>query len=865
MQRRVLDFGESTDKYLVGGKGAQLSRMIQIGLRVPPGFTITTKACIEYYKRGRQIDEELWQEVLEHLKKLEEKMQRKFGDAERPLLVSARSGAYVSMPGMMDTVLNIGLNDETVKGFAKMTNERTAYDCYRRLLQMFGDVVLGVKHEKFEKILQEEKQKEGVKFDYELNVEALKRIIERYKELIKNEGKEFPQDVFQQLKLAIKAVFESWNNARAIAYRKIHKIPDDAGTAVNIQAMVFGNLNERSGTGVAFTRNPATGEKEYYGEFLQNAQGEDVVAGIRTPVPISKIKEIMPEVYEELLKVYEILEKELKDMQDFEFTIEDGKLYLLQTRNGKRTAKAAVKIAVDMVKEGLISKEEAIKRIEAAQLKQLLHKRFSEASKKSAKLLAKGLAASPGAAIGKIAFTAEEVVRLKEVDAGEKVILVRPETSPEDIEGMHLAEGILTQRGGLTSHAAVVARGMGKCCVVGCEALHIDEEKEEILVNGVKLKKGDVISIDGSTGEVYLGFLEVEEPKMFDEFKELMQWVDEFRKIKVRTNADLPKDAELARNFGAEGIGLCRTEHMFFAEDRINVMRAMILAESKEERKKALEKLLPMQKEDFLGIFKAMDGLPVTIRLLDPPLHEFLPKEEKEIEAVAKELNVSAEEIKKKAEMLKEMNPMLGHRGCRLGISFPEIYEMQIKAILMAAKEAREKGINAKPEIEVPLVAIAEELKIIREMVEEIKKELNIDFEVKVGTMVELPRACVTADEIAKYADFMSFGTNDLTQTTFGFSRDDVGKFLPIYLEKKILKEDPFARIDEKGVGKLMKMCIELARKANPNIEIGICGEQGGEAKSVKFCHKIGLDYVSCSPYRVPIARLAAAQAAIEK
>ncbi len=870
--------GNASMKDLLGGKGANLAEMANIGIPVPPGFTITTEVCTYYYKHNNSYPEELKQQVEEGVKRVESILNKKFGDSENPLLFSVRSGARVSMPGMMDTVLNLGLTDITVKGLIKQSgNRRFAFDSYRRFIQMFGNVVMGIPSEKLEEPLEEMKKKKGVKLDTELTADDLEELVDilkgKYKELT---GEDFPQDPEKQLWAAIGAVFGSWNNPRAITYRKLNNIPDDWGTAVNVQSMVFGNLGEDCATGVAFTRDPATGEKKFFGEYLPNAQGEDVVAGIRTPYPINEasknqenkdlptLEELMPECYNELVNIYQTLEKHYRDMQDIEFTIERKKLWLLQTRNGKRTPKAAVKIAVDMVKEGLITKEEAIMRVEPKQLDYLLHPMIDPKAEK--KVIARGLPASPGAAVGIIVFSADEAEKLKE--KGEKVILVRIETSPEDIHGMNAAEGVLTARGGMTSHAAVVARGMGKCCVVGCGALVIDYEKQQFSVDGKVYKKGDWITIDGNTGEVIEGKIPTVQPEFTGEFGEFMKWVDEIRTLGVRTNADTPHDAEVARNFGAEGIGLCRTEHMFFEGDRIVAMREMILAENKEEREKALEKIKPYQKEDFIGIFKVMDGLPVTIRLLDPPLHEFLPKTDEEIKQVAEDIGVPEEKIKEMSEKLHEFNPMLGHRGCRLGITFPEIYEMQVYAIMEAACEVIKQGIKAIPEIMIPLVGHYNELKILRESTEKICQEVmnkyNVNIEYKIGTMIELPRAALTADEIAEYAEFFSFGTNDLTQTTFGFSRDDAGKFLKEYVEKKILPVDPFVSIDVNGVGQLIEIGITKGRKARKDLKVGICGEHGGDPDSIDFCHKIGMNYVSCSPYRVPIARLAAAQAAIK-
>ncbi len=870
--------GNAKMKDLLGGKGANLAEMANLGIPVPPGFTITTEVCTYFYKNNKKYPPELETQVLEALQKIEKLLNKKFGDKENPLLFSVRSGARVSMPGMMDTVLNLGLTDDTVQGLIKQSgNKRFAYDSYRRFIQMFGNVVMGIPGEKLEAPLEKMKEKKGVKLDTELTAEDLEKLVEILKEEFKKlTGKNFPQDPYEQLWAAIGAVFGSWNNPRAITYRKLNNIPDDWGTAVNVQSMVFGNLGEDCATGVAFTRDPATGEKKFFGEYLPNAQGEDVVAGIRTPYPINEaskneenkhlptLEELMPECYKELVEIYQKLEKHYRDMQDIEFTIERKKLWMLQTRNGKRTPKAAIKIAVDMVKEGLISKEEAIMRVEPKQLDYLLHPMIDPKAEKN--VIARGLPASPGAAVGKIVFNADEAEKLKE--KGEKVILVRIETSPEDIHGMNAAEGVLTARGGMTSHAAVVARGMGKCCVVGCGALNIDYEKEQFSVNGKVFKKGDWITIDGNTGEVIEGKMPTIQPEFTGEFGEFMNWVDQLRTLGVRTNADTPHDAEIARKFGAEGIGLCRTEHMFFEGDRIIAVREMILAETKEEREKALAKIKPYQKNDFIEIFKVMDGLPVTIRLLDPPLHEFLPKNEDEMKQVAEDLGVSIEKIKELSEKLHEFNPMLGHRGCRLGITFPEIYEMQVYAIMEAACEVTKQGIKAIPEIMIPLVGHYNELKILREMTENIcekvMNEYGIKLEYKIGTMIELPRAALTANEIAKYAEFFSFGTNDLTQTTYGFSRDDAGKFLKEYVEKKILPEDPFVTLDVEGVGELIKIGIKKGRETRPELKVGICGEHGGDPASIEFCHNIGMNYVSCSPYRVPIARLAAAQAKIK-
>ncbi|MBN1941164.1 MAG: pyruvate, phosphate dikinase [Candidatus Diapherotrites archaeon] len=855
--------------FKLGNKGAQLAEMTTSGLPVPPGFTITTEGCNEFYALGKKWPDGLEKQVKEKLEALEKKIGKTLGNAENPLLLSVRSGSYVSMPGMMDTILNLGMNDKTVEGLAKKTNnKRMAFDSYRRFLTMFGDVVLGVKHSDFEKILDAAKEKKGVKFDTDLSAEDLEALIPQYKELIKKSiGKDFPQDAWEQLKLAINAVFDSWNTPRAVSYRRINHLRSDAGTGVNVQAMVFGNMGETSGTGVSFTRNPGTGEKEHYGEFLINAQGEDVVAGIRTPKPIDEMKSILPDVYKELLKIYETLEKHYKDLQDFEFTIEEKKLYLLQTRSGKRTAQAAVKIAVDMQSEGVLSKEEAVMRVKPEQLDKLLHKQLDPIAVKEKEAITKGINASPGAAVGKAVFDSETAHKMFEENPKEKIVLVRLETSPDDIEGMNVAQGILTARGGATSHAAVVARGMGKPCVAGASDISVDEEKREFSVGGLTIKEGDWISLDGGTGEVFEGQVPLVEPSLKGDFAVLMEWADTFRKLEVKTNADTPKDAETAKKFGAQGIGLCRTEHMFFEGARIKAMREMILSEKLEEREKALAKLLPFQKEDFKGLFKVMTGLPVVIRLLDPPLHEFLPKEDDEIEELAGEMNIPAEKIKSIISSLHEFNPMLGFRGCRLGVTYPEINAMQAKAIFQAALEAQAEGIKPVPYIEVPLVGNVREFKMIKEIIEKEAEASGAKGKVKykIGTMIEVPRACITADEIAKEAEFLSFGTNDLTQMGCGFSRDDAGKFLKHYVAKGIYERDPFQAIDQEGVGGLMKLCIEKARKVNPKIEIGICGEHGGEASSVEFCHKIGLNDVSCSPYRVPIARLAAAQAAIKE
>lgn len=858
--------GSKDMKNLLGGKGANLHEMTNLGIPVPPGFTISTESCVHYFKTGR-YPEGLKQQVEEAVKRLEELTGKKFGSTENPLLVSVRSGARVSMPGMMDTILNLGLNDDAVKGLAKRTgDERFAYDSYRRFIQMFSEIVMGIPHKVFEELLDTKKKEKGVNLDYELDADALKELVEEYKTKVRElTGKEFPQNPQEQLWMAIEAVFKSWNNKRAIEYRKLHRIPDDWGTAVNVQTMVFGNMGFDSATGVAFTRDPSTGEKVLYGEYLPNAQGEDVVAGIRTPKPISELEKEMPEAYKQLVEIFDRLEKHYRDMMDLEFTIEKGKVYLLQTRVGKRSARAEVKIAVDMVKEGLITKEEAIMRVDPKRVEQLLHPMVDPKAPKN--VIAKGLPASPGAASGKVIFDSEEAAELAE--KGERIILVRDETSPEDIKGMARSKGILTSRGGMTSHAAVVARGIGTPCVVGAEEIEVDYGKEEFRVGDVTVKKGDVITIDGSTGEVMVGEVPTIDPEFFPEFSELLEWADEFRWIGVRANADTLRDAERARKFGAEGIGLARTEHMFFEGERIYAMQEMILAKTKEEREKALSKLLPMQREDFKGLFKAMDGFPVTIRLLDPPLHEFVPKTEEQIKELSERTGIPAEEIKAKAEALREANPMLGHRGCRLGITYPEITEMQVRAIFEAACEAKKEGVKVYPEIMVPLVSIKKEIEIQKEIIDriarEVMEETGIEIEYSVGTMIELPRAALTADEIAEVAEFFSFGTNDLTQTTFGFSRDDVGKFVPKYIELGLLEDDPFQVLDQRGVGQLVKVGVEKGRGTRPDLKVGICGEHGGEPTSVKFCHRVGMDYVSCSPFRVPVARLSAAQAVIEQ
>ena len=861
--------GSKDMRNLLGGKGANLAEMTNIGLPVPRGFTVTTEACTKYYEDGEKLNSSIIEEIESKIKELEKITGKTMGDTKNPLLVSVRSGARASMPGMMDTVLNLGLNDDVAEGFSEVTNNpRFVYDSYRRFIQMFADVVMGFPKSSFERLFDKIKEEKNVEYDTELTADDLKEVIEIYKgEYRKHANADFPQDPKEQLIEAVKAVFRSWNNDRAITYRRLNDIPGEWGTAVNVQEMVYGNKGETSGTGVAFTRNPATGENKLYGEYLMNAQGEDVVAGIRTPKSIETLKEVMPECYEEFKKICKILEDHYRDMQDMEFTIEDGKLFMLQTRNGKRTAKAALKIAVDLVNEGMISKEEALLKIEPKQLDQLLHPNFDDASLKAAKVIATGLAASPGAATGKLCFTAEDVIKMHE--AGEKdLILARLETSPEDIEGMNLAHGILTVRGGMTSHAAVVARGMGTCCVSGCGDIIVDEENKTLkLKDGTTFKEGDYISLDGSTGNVYGEQIKTVEPEISGNFETIMEWADATRKLKIRTNADTPRDALQARKFGAEGIGLCRTEHMFFEEERIFNFRRMITATTLEAREEALEKILPYQRDDFEGLFRAMDGYTVTIRFLDPPLHEFLPHTDEEIKPLAESLGMTFEALKNRVESLKEFNPMMGHRGCRLAITYPEIAKMQTRAVIEAAINVQNEGKTVIPEIMIPLVGTVKELKYVKNIVvetaNEIIKEKGADLKYEVGTMIEIPRAALTADEIAEEAEFFSFGTNDLTQMTFGFSRDDATKFLGDYYKKKILEQDPFATIDQTGVGKLVAMAAELGRKTRPNIHLGICGEHGGDPKSIDFCHRVGLDYVSCSPFRVPVARLAAAQAAI--
>ena len=861
--------GNASMKNLLGGKGANLSEMTILGIPVPQGFTVTTEACNKYYEDDKKISQDIIEEIENKMSELEKITGKKFGSLENPLLVSVRSGARVSMPGMMDTILNLGLNDESVEAMAKLTNNpRFAYDSYRRFIQMFADVVMGVEKRLFEDLLDEVKEEKGYKIDTDLTAEDLKDLVVKFKALYKKEkGEDFPSNPKEQLIEAVTAVFRSWNNPRAIVYRRLNDIPGEWGTAVNVQEMVFGNKGETSGTGVAFSRNPANGDNELYGEYLMNAQGEDVVAGIRTPEPISHLEAQNPTIYKQFTDIVNTLEKHYRDMQDMEFTIEDGKLYFLQTRNGKRTAQAALKIAVDLVEEGMLTKEEAILKVEPKQLDALLHPAFASDGLKEAKIVAKGLPASPGAACGKIAFTAEEAKERKA--NGEKVVLVRLETSPEDIEGMIAAEGILTVRGGMTSHAAVVARGMGTCCVAGCGELKVNEEARTLEVNGQVLTFDDYISIDGSTGHIYAEQVKTVSPEITGHFATFMGWADEIRKLKVRTNADTPRDTKQAVEFGAEGIGLCRTEHMFFAEDRILAVREMILAKNEDSRRVALEKLLPMQREDFIGIYEALEERPATIRFLDPPLHEFLPSEEEDINALAKEIGVSPAEIKNVVAELHEFNPMMGHRGCRLAVSYPEIAEMQTRAVIEAAIEVKKnKGYNIVPEIMIPLIGEIKELKYVKNVVVETAKtvmeEKGVQLDYKVGTMIEIPRAALTADKIAEEAEFFSFGTNDLTQMTFGFSRDDAAKFLKDYYEKGIYEQDPFAKLDQEGVGELMRIACEKGKATRPDIKLGICGEHGGDPSSVEFCHNLGLNYVSCSPYRVPLARLAAAQAQVK-
>ena len=862
--------GNASMRNLLGGKGANLAEMTKIGLPVPQGFTVTTEACTRYYEDGKTIGEDIVEQIYAALAETEKICGKKFGDLENPFLVSVRSGARASMPGMMDTILNLGLNDVAVKGLANLTeNERFAYDSYRRFIQMFSDVVMEIPKSFFERVLDEIKESKGAKYDTDLNAEDMKEIVVRFKEIYKEKmGVEFPQDPKVQLMEAIKAVFRSWDNPRAIYYRRMNDIPSDWGTAVNVQSMVFGNMGNTSGTGVAFTRDPSTGEKKLYGEYLINAQGEDVVAGIRTPQKIETLQQVMPEVYEQFVNIAQTLENHYRDMQDMEYTIERGKLYMLQTRNGKRTAAAALKIAVDLVNEGMITTDEAILKVEPKQLDSLLHPQFDAVALKKAKEIAMGLAASPGAACGMVYFTAEEATAAAKT--GKKVVLVRLETSPEDIEGMAHAQGILTARGGMTSHAAVVARGMGTCCVAGCGALRVDEEAKTATIGDVVFHEGDWMSIDGSTGKVYAEAIPTVDASVSGDFATLMGWADAARKLGVRTNADNPHDAAVAVKYGAEGIGLCRTEHMFFEATRIADMRQMILSETEEQRREALAKLLPYQKADFKGMYKALEGRPMTVRYLDPPLHEFLPAKNmtEEIEALAKELGTTTDKIIAKIDELHEFNPMMGFRGCRLAVRYPEIAEMQTRAVIEAAIEVKqEDGYDIHPEIMIPLVGEVKELayvkKIVLDTARKVMDEKGVELDVKVGTMIEIPRAAVTADEIAKEAQFFSFGTNDLTQMTFGFSRDDAAKFLGAYYDKKIYESDPFARLDQNGVGKLVQMAAKLGKQTRPDIKLGICGEHGGDPSSVMFCHKVGLNYVSCSPFRVPIARLAAAHAAI--
>ena len=864
--------GNKDMRNLLGGKGANLAEMASLGLPVPNGFTITTEACTAYYKNGKTISKEIEEEILTNLHNLENEMGKKLGDINDPLLVSVRSGARASMPGMMDTILNLGLNDQAVEGFASKTNNpRFAYDSYRRFIQMYSDVVMEVPKSYFEKIIDKVKESKGIHYDTELTVEDLKELVVRFKEVYKNamNGEEFPQNPIEQLMGAVKAVFRSWDNPRAIVYRRMNDIPGDWGTAVNIQSMVFGNKGETSGTGVAFTRNPSTGEKGIFGEYLINAQGEDVVAGVRTPQPITKLEEEMPECYKEFMELAQKLENHYRDMQDMEFTIEEGKLYFLQTRNGKRTAPAAIKIACDLVDEGMITEEEAVLRIEAKSLDQLLHPMFDGESLKNGEVIGSALPASPGAAAGKVVFTAETAKKLGNGGNGERVILVRLETTPEDIEGMVAAQGILTVRGGMTSHAAVVARGMGTCCVSGCGEIKINEEEKYFELGGYTFHEGDYISLDGTTGKIYKGDIKTVEATVTGDFGRIMAWADKYRTLGVRTNADNPRDTKKAIELGAEGIGLCRTEHMFFDEERIPKIRKMILSETVEGRVEALNALIPFQKGDFKAMYKELKGLPMTVRYLDPPLHEFLPTLEEDIIALANDMNVTVEHLKNKIDELHEFNPMMGHRGSRLAVTYPEIARTQTRALMEAAIEVHEEdGYDITVEIMIPLVGELKELKFVKDIVVEtaelVKKEKHSDIKYHIGTMIEIPRAAITADKIAEEAEFFSFGTNDLTQMTFGFSRDDAGKFLDSYYQNKIYESDPFAKIDFEGVGELIKMAVNKGRQTRPDIKLGICGEHGGDPASVEFCHNVGLTYVSCSPFRVPIARLAAAQAAIK-
>ena len=871
MKKWVYEFheGNADMRPLLGGKGANLAEMTNLGLPIPNGFTVTTEACTDYYTQGKQISQEIQDQIFAALAVLEQQRGKKFGDESDPLLVSVRSGARASMPGMMDTILNLGLNDVSVEGFAKKTgNPRFAYDSYRRFIQMFSDVVMEMSKSFFEGILTEIKEAKGAKYDTDLTADDLKEVIARYKAIYAEKmGAEFPQDPKVQLMEAVKAVFRSWDNPRAIVYRRMNDIPGDWGTAVNVQSMVFGNMGNTSGTGVAFTRNPSTGEKGIFGEYLINAQGEDVVAGIRTPQPITKLAEDLPECYQQFMDIANRLEDHYRDMQDMEFTIQEGKLFFLQTRNGKRTAQAAIKIACDLVDEGRITPEEAVLRIDAKSLDQLLHPTFDVEELKKGEKIGQALPASPGAAAGKVYFTAEDAKNAHEQN-GEKVILVRLETSPEDIEGMHAAEGILTVRGGMTSHAAVVARGMGTCCVSGCGEIAIDEEAKVFSLGGYTFHEGDEISLDGSTGFIYKGMIETKEASVSGDFGRIMAWADSFRRLRVRTNADTPKDTKNAVRLGAEGIGLCRTEHMFFEPNRIPKIRKMILSDTPEQREEALVELLPFQKSDFKAMYEALEGRPMTVRYLDPPLHEFVPTDPADIEALAKDMGMTPAQVKQKCDDLHEFNPMMGHRGCRLAVTYPEIAKMQTRAVLEAAIEvSKEKGYAIEPEIMIPLVGDKKELKFVKDVVveeaEKVKKELNSDIVYHIGTMIEIPRAALMAGEIAEEAEFFSFGTNDLTQMTFGFSRDDAGKFLYSYYQAKIYESDPFARLDQNGVGQLIRIAAEQGRKTRPNIKMGICGEHGGDPSSIAFCHEAGLTYVSCSPFRVPIARLAAAQAAL--
>ncbi len=865
--------GNADMRNLLGGKGANLAEMTNLGLPIPQGFTVTTEACTDYYDKGKQISDEIQEQIFQNIADLEVLMGKKFGDTEDPLLVSVRSGARASMPGMMDTILNLGLNDVAVEGFAKKTgNPRFAYDSYRRFIQMYSDVVMEVPKSFFEKIIDEMKEEKGVVYDTELTAEDLKELAEKFKAVYKDamNGEEFPQDPKEQLMGAVKAVFRSWDNPRAIVYRRMNDIPGDWGTAVNVQSMVFGNKGDTSGTGVALTRNPSTGEKGIYGEYLINAQGEDVVAGVRTPQPITQLEQDLPECYAQFIELANKLEEHYRDMQDMEFTIEEGKLYFLQTRSGKRTAPAAINIACDLVDEGKITPEEAVCRIDAKSLDQLLHPTFDAAALKAGEVIGSALPASPGAAAGKVYFTAEDAKNAGKGGRGERVILVRLETSPEDIEGMNAAQGILTVRGGMTSHAAVVARGMGTCCVSGCGEIKIDEEAKIFELGGYTFKEGDYISLDGSTGKIYKGDIKTVEASVSGNFGRIMGWADQFRTMKVRTNADTPKDTKKAVELGAEGIGLCRTEHMFFGEDRIPKFRKMILSDTVEAREEALKAIGEFQKADFKGMYEVLEGKPMTVRYLDPPLHEFVPTEEEDIKALAEDMGLTVAEVKAKCDALHEFNPMMGHRGCRLAVTYPEIAKMQTRAVMEAAIEVKnEKGYDIVPEIMIPLVGEKKELKYVKDIVvevaEAVKAEKNSDIKYHIGTMIEIPRAALTADIVAEEAEFFSFGTNDLTQMTFGFSRDDAGKFLDSYYQAKIYESDPFARLDQTGVGQLVQMAAEKGRQTRPDLKLGICGEHGGDPSSIEFCHKFGLDYVSCSPFRVPIARLAAAQAAINQ